>query len=123
MMALDDMVDTYCAAWNAGDAAERNRLLRVAWTAEARYSDPLVQDLDRPALVAHIGALLEKFPGSSIRRISVVDHHAGGLRFAFARYAADGSLMREGVDFCLLGEGGRISRVTGFFGPLTPLQS
>lgn len=30
MMALEDMVDTYCAAWNATEAAERNRLLRVA---------------------------------------------------------------------------------------------
>lgn len=120
-MALDDVVDTYCAAWNAGDASERNRLLRVAWTAEARYSDPLVQDLDRAALVAHIGALLEKFPGSTIKRTSQVDHHGAGLRFGFARLAADGSMMREGVDFCQLGEGGRMSRVTGFFGPLTPL--
>lgn len=121
MMALDDVVDTYCAAWNATEAAERNRLLRVAWTADARYSDPLVQDLDRAALVAHIGRLLEKFPGSTIRRSSQVDHHDGGLRFGFARYAADGSLMREGVDFCQRGEGGRLRRVTGFFGPLQPL--
>lgn len=121
MMALDDMVDTYCAAWNAADTAERNRLLRVAWTVDGRYSDPLVHDLDRAALVAHIGTLLEKFPGSRIRRNSQIDSHGGGLRFAFARYAADGSLMREGVDFCQLGEGGRISRVTGFFGPLVSL--
>lgn len=121
MMALDDVIDTYCAAWNAADAAERSRLLRVAWTADARYSDPLVQNLDRTALVAHIGALLDKFPGSSIRRTSQVDRHDVGLRFGFARYAADGSLMREGVDFCQLGEGGRLHRVTGFFGPLTPL--
>jgi len=122
MMALDDVVDTYCAAWNAGDASERNRLLRVAWTPDARYSDPLVQNLNRAALVAHIGLLLEKFPGSLIRRVSQVDHHAAGLRFGFVRVDASGAVMREGVDFCQLGEGGRLSRVTGFFGPLTLLQ-
>jgi hypothetical protein len=121
MMALDDVIDTYCAAWNAAEAAERNRLLRVAWTADGRYSDPLVHDLDRPALVTHIGTLLEKFPGSTIRRTSVVDSHHGGLRFSFVRLAADGSAMREGVDFCQLGEGGRLSRITGFFGPLQAL--
>lgn len=123
MMPLDDVIDTYCAVWNTADAGERNRLLRVAWTADGRYSDPLVQNLDRPALVAHIGMLLDKFPGSVIRRTSAVDHHSAGLRFAFARYAADGGLMRDGVDFCLLGEGGRLQRVTGFFGPLAPLQT
>lgn len=121
MMALEDVVDTYCAAWNATDAGERNRLLRVAWTADCRYSDPLVQDLDRTALVAHIGVLLEKFPGSTIRRSSAVDGHAAGLRFGFVRLAADGSVMREGTDFCLRGEGGRLSRVTGFFGPLAAM--
>lgn len=120
-MALDDIVDTYCAAWNAADAAERNRLLRVVLTAEARYSDPLVQDLDRAALIAHIGMLLERFPGSTIRRNTVVDSHHGWLRFGFVRLAGDGSVMREGVDICQLGEGGRLHRITGFFGPLSPL--
>lgn len=121
MMALDDMVDTYCAAWNANHPAERNRLLRITWTAQARYSDPLVQDLDRAALVAHIGSLLDRFPGSTIRRNSLVDSHHGWLRFGFVRLAADGSVMREGVDICELGEGGRLHRITGFFGPLAPL--
>jgi hypothetical protein len=118
MMALDDVVDTYCAAWNTADAGERSRRLRVAWTADGRYSDPMVHELDRPALVAHIGMLLEKYPGSVIRRTSGIDSHRGGLRFAFVRLAADGSAMREGVDFCELGEGGRLRRITGFFGPL-----
>ncbi|WP_341704695.1 hypothetical protein [Ferrovibrio sp.] len=120
MMGLDDVVDTYCAAWNATDAGERGRLLRVAWTSDCRYSDPVVHDLDRSALVAHIGVLLEKFPGSIIRRTSAVDSHQAGLRFSFVRLAADGGLMREGVDFCELGDGGRLRRVTGFFGPLAP---
>lgn len=118
MMALDDMVDTYCAAWNATDAAERSRLLRVVWTADGRYSDPMVQELDRTALVAHIGVLLDRFPGSTIRRTTVIDHHHAGLRFGFVRLAADGSAMREGVDVCQLGEGGRLQRITGFFGAL-----
>ncbi|MEK9970374.1 MAG: hypothetical protein VW600_14635 [Ferrovibrio sp.] len=121
MMALDDVIDTYCAAWNAMDPGERGRLLRVAWTADARYSDPMVHDLDRAALVTHIGGLLDKFPGSTIRRITAVDSHHGVLRFGFVRLAADGSAMREGVDFCDLGEGGRLQRVTGFFGPLAPI--
>ena len=46
---------------------------------------------------------------------------AGWLRFGFTRLAADGSPMREGVDFCQLGEGSRLQRVTGFFGPLQTL--
>lgn len=120
MMALDDMVDTYCAAWNMAEAAERNRLLRVCWTADCRYSDPMVQNLDRAGLVAHIGVLLDRFPGSSIRRTTALDSHPAGLRFGFVRLAADGSTMREGVDFCQLGEGSRLHRVTGFFGPLMP---
>jgi len=121
MMALDDMVDTYCAAWNATEATERNRLLRVVWTTDGRYSDPMVHDLDRAALVAHIGVLLDRFPGSTIRRTTAVDSHHSWLRFGFVRLAADGSTMREGIDICQLGEGGRLHRITGFFGVLQTL--
>src|SRR3546814_7861333 len=95
MMALYDVVDTYCTAWNTTDVGDRGRLLRVAWTADCRYSDPLVYDLDRTALVAHIGMLLEKFPGSVIRRTSMIDSHPAGLRFGFVRLAADGDRSEE----------------------------
>src|SRR3546814_17414794 len=41
MKALDDVVDTYCTAWNTTDVGDRGRLLRVAWTADCRSSNPL----------------------------------------------------------------------------------
>src|SRR3546814_5223110 len=72
------------------------------WSSDVYSSD---LDLDRTARVAHIGMLLEKFPGSVIRRTSMIDSHPAGLRLGFVRLAADGDVMREGTDFCSLGEG------------------
>src|SRR3546814_11636675 len=113
-MGLDVGDDSDCRAWNTTDGGCRGRRLRVARTAGCRYSDPRVDDRDRTGLVGQIGMLLEKFPGSVIRRTSMIESHPAGLRFGFVRLAADGDVMREGTDFCSLGEGGRLQRITGF---------
>ena len=61
-------------------------------------------------------------PGCRIDPASGVDEHDGRFRFGWVMRDAEGGVVVEGVDFGTLGADGRISSITGFFGPLPPLE-
>lgn len=113
-------VDTYIAAWNEPVAEERERKIAQVMTDDGTYVDP-DRELDSPGdLVAHIGQALNAHPGRRIVRTSEVDLHHGFCRFNWRLVRADGRQAPESVDFVEFADDGRIRRVTGFFGPLTP---
>ena len=49
----------------------------------------------------------------------VAEHHTL-LQFTWVRVGPDGRRIRDGIDFGELAADGRISRMTGFFGPPPP---
>lgn len=120
--ALEALITAYCDAWNEADPAKRDAMLRDVWTEGGIYTDPTVQAVGRAALVTHIGGVLARYPDSRISRTSRVDLHHGLLRFTFARIAATGETMRDGIDFGEVSDDGRLRRITGFFGPTIPLD-
>ena len=84
-----------------------------------RWGEPRVAT----ALVAHIAATRAGFPGHRIEVVSSVDEHDGYLRFAWELRSPDNSTVMEGVDFGVLAPDGRLASITGFFGPLSPLDA
>lgn len=119
--ALEALITGYCDAWNETDPAKRDAMLAAVWADDGVYSDPTVQAVGRGELGTHIGRVLARSPDSRIVRTSRVDAHHGLLRFTFARVAATGAVMRDGIDFGEVSEDGRLRRITGFFGAPAPM--
>ncbi len=57
-------------------------------------------------------------PGARVVRTSAVQQHHGFARFAWQVIEADGTKLPAGLDIAVISEGGRISQIIGFFGPL-----
>jgi len=114
---IETLIDHYCAAWNEPDAARMRALLAQALTADAIYVDPTVHTVGAEALVAHIGTVMLRFPGSRVVRTSVLDIHHDLVRFYWKRVLGDGSSRPEGIDICEVSDG-KLTRILGFFGPL-----
>lgn len=113
-------IDAYVDAWNEPQAGKRRQLLAQVMTDDATYADPVKQMDSRAVLTEYIGEVLDRYPGRRIVRTSEVDAHSLVCRFNWQLVKADGTRAPESVDFVDFAGDGRIRRVTGFFGPLTP---
>jgi hypothetical protein len=118
---LEQLIDTYCSAWNEPDPQRRQEIINVVWDEAGTYTDPNVYIVGRQDLVEHIGRVLARRVGARIVRTSVVDSHHDLVRFAWQVILADGTLLPEGIDFAEISSDGKIRRIMGFFGPLARL--
>ena len=116
---LNALADAYCACWRVADAAERQRALVAALTADAHYCDPTADVRGLDALSDHIGRMLQRFPNAEVQRTSPVDAHHGMGRFAWRMVLDASQPPVTGIDVITLNEdGSRIRAILGFFGPL-----
>lgn len=115
---VDRVIDLYCNAWSEDTPAGRTVILANVWAEHATYTDPNTHVRGIDALVAHIGHVLARRPGSRVFRSSAVDAHHGWVRFAWRAVRADGSPVSEGLDVAQLADDGKLERIVGFFGPL-----
>jgi hypothetical protein len=116
---LEHLVDTWLAAYAEPDAARRDELVAQVWTADGRLADPPFEGSGRSEISALTDVVLAHFPGHTFRRTSAVDAHHGIARYAWELVGGDGTVAVAGLDVAELA-GGRLSRVTGFFGDLAP---
>ena len=121
--ALEALIASYCAAWNEHDPAQRERLLHGVWEQDATYTDPTAHVVGSVALGEHIGRVQNLYPGARIVATSAPDAHHLVVRFAWKMVRSDGASLPECVDFLELSGDGKIRRVVGFFGPLSPRES
>jgi hypothetical protein len=121
-MDRSKIVAMYGASWNEPDAARRTALLEEAWADDGIYQDPTGSADGRAALVAHIGGFHTMFPGRTIDLASGVDVTEYGARWAWVMRNGN-EVELEGIDFAEFASDGRIQRITGFFGPLPPLEA
>ena len=116
-MTLDEIVATYCAAWNERDEAARSALLDKSWGDNGVYEDPTgVVPAGRAALHAHIG-FRQAYPGAKIEATSKADQHHSKIHFTWRMVQPDGTVAIDGRDFGELDPTGRIAHIVGFFGP------
>ena len=117
-MTREDVIAGYCAAWDEPSAERRKELLEPVWAQGATYTDPTVHTDDLAALVRHIAAVQARYPGSRLVMTSTLDAHHDVARFAWKKVLADGTSLPEGIDFATFAPDGKLTSVTGFFGPL-----
>lgn len=123
MVALEETVITYAAAWAQIDEGKRHALLEKSWADYGIYIDPTASAVGREALNHLIESFHQQYAGHRILCTSGVDEHHGRFRFTWAWVGPEGHLISEGMDFGEVGPDGRLTRITGFFGPPDPLPS
>jgi len=123
MSELTTTVDTYLSAWNEEDSDRRAKLIDQAWTSDGQLVDPPMAGNGPAEISAIADALHGQFPQHSFRRSTAIDAHHDFLRFGWELVAPDGTVALAGLDVAEVAHDGRLRRVTGFFGPLTPLDA
>jgi hypothetical protein len=118
---LTSCIDLYIDMWNEEDAARRADLIAAAWTDDASYVDPLLAADGPDAISEMVATVHGHYPGHRFRRRSDVDVHHDRVRFAWDLVAPDGAVFVAGIDVGEVAEDGRLRRITGFFGDLTPV--
>ncbi|MDQ6432959.1 nuclear transport factor 2 family protein [Mesorhizobium sp. LHD-90] len=114
-----DLIDRYCAVWNEASPRMRAEMLSSVWADGATYTDPGVHAAGADELLDHIARMQSRRAGSQVIRTSDVDHHHGLARFHWKALAADGTVLREGIDIAFVNaDGSRLDRIIGFFGSL-----
>ena len=107
----------HCAAWNATDPVERDRLLARVFAPDGVYNDPdPTYVAGRAALSNEIAGFQRRHPGARFRCSTPQTHH-NAMRVSWLLLGPDGKAQSEGMDFYQLASDGLIRRVTGFFGP------
>jgi hypothetical protein len=108
------VVDTYIAAWNATDPAQRRALIDATWSEDARYVDPLAVADGRDAIDATIVAAQQQFAGLTFRLAGPVESHHDLARFTWELGPSGAEAVVVGSDVVVLAEDGRIKTVHGF---------
>jgi SnoaL-like domain len=111
MPATTDLADRYLAAWNETDPVARRAAVEGLFSADARYTDPLVDAEGRSAIEATIAAVQQQFPGFAFRSLGTADAHHQQLRFAW-ELGPDG--QEAPIDVAVVDAEGRIASVFGF---------
>jgi hypothetical protein len=110
---INAVVDAYIASWNEGDDARRRELVERAFTADARYLDPLMSGEGTDGIAGMIGAAQQQFPGHRFELSFGPDAHNHVVRFAWQLVGAGGPVA-AGTDFATVADDGRLRNVTGF---------
>jgi hypothetical protein len=119
-MTVNEIIDTYIAAWNETDEARRAALIEKCWDAAATYTDPTADVSGREALAALIVGFQQQMPGATITVASGIDQHHDRLRFGWKLLAEDGSTRIEGIDVGRLSDEGLLASIVGFWGAAPP---
>jgi hypothetical protein len=113
-------IDTYLASWTEADRAQRLRLIEQVWAPDGRLIDPPLGAEGHTGISEMAVAFQGQFPGHRFRRASGIDAHHEYLRFAWELVSPDGAVTLSGLDVGELAPGGRLRRISGFFGELPP---
>lgn len=109
------LVDDYLSGWNEVDATEREQIIERCWEPDAALVDPPLDGRGHAGIDALVRALQEHYPDHRFVRTTEVEAHHDAFRFSWRLVGPDGAAALAGVDYGLVGESGRLRRVTGFF--------
>ncbi|QEC49045.1 nuclear transport factor 2 family protein [Baekduia soli] len=119
MTDITDLVTTYIAVWNEGDADRRRALVAQAFSPDAAYLDPLMEGRGHDGIDAMVAGAQAQFPGHRFVLAGAPDAHHDRVRFAWHLVPEDGGAPAAiGIDFATLDDDGRLRAVTGFLEPV-----
>ncbi|TDC48047.1 nuclear transport factor 2 family protein [Jiangella ureilytica] len=121
--SVEATVDAYLAAWTEPDDGRRRALIERCFTATGAVVDPPLDGHGHDGIDALMRTLQAHYPGTRFVRTTAVDVHHDAFRAGWELRDADGAAVLTGTDHATLAADGRIERITGFFGDLTPLPA
>ncbi len=112
----------YWGAWNEPDPAAVRRYLEAAVDDQVEWNDPRDSFIGRSELETAVQHLHTSKPDYRFVIASEIDHHHSRYRYRWDMVRGNRVLM-EGTDIVTVSNAsGRIIRVDGFFGGVTPLK-
>lgn len=115
VMDVTRLVDDYLNGWNEVDPLERQQIIERCWDPDGALVDPPLDGHGHAGIDALARAMQEHYPDHRFLRTGDVEAHHDAFRFAWRLVGPDGTNALTGVDYGLVGDGGRLRRVTGFF--------
>ena len=112
-------VDTHLRAYCEPDTARRGELLAAVWAPTGALIDPPFDGTGLDAIASMADILLTHYAGHTFRRTTNVDVHHSFGRYGWDLVAPDGTVAVAGTDIVEVDADGRLTRIIGFFGPLT----
>ena len=119
--SIDSVIDTSLEAYGEPDPSRRRALIRQVWATDGHLIDPPLDGTGHDGIDAMFAAVQSQFPGHTFRRTTAVDEHHHIARYGWALVAADGSVTITGTDVAVIDNDGKLSKIVGFFGDLSPL--
>jgi SnoaL-like domain len=114
-------IDTMLSAWNARDESVLEQLVQESLSLEVEFCDPHYAIRGHAPFIEMVKAFWAKHGDCKISRASVVDAHHDRARYAWAIALPNGHRF-EGFDAVAFElPSGKVRRIDGFFGSLTPI--
>jgi hypothetical protein len=116
-------IDTMLSAWNTRDESVLAQVVGVSMSHDVEFCDPHNDIRGHDAFIAMVKAFWAQHGDCKISRASNIDAHHDRARYAWEIDWPDGRRF-EGFDAVTLDlKSGTVSRIDGFFGPLSPIQA
>lgn len=115
MSDLKETADRYLAVWNEPNASKRQEAIAALFTADATYTDPMVEVQGQEQIAAVVAGAREQFPGFVFSLIGETDAHHNIARFHWG-LGPDGAEepLVIGFDVVVADGAGRLASVAGF---------
>jgi hypothetical protein len=116
-------VDTHLAAYCDPDPVRRADLIASVWSQDGAVFDPPFEGTGHDGIAAMTDTVLTHFPAHTFRRTSEVDAHHTFARYSWELVGPDGAVAVTGTDIVEFADDGRLTRIVGFFGDVSPITS
>lgn len=113
MTDIKNIARGYIELWNERTPSRRREMLATAWTADAKYLDPLMSGEGHEAVDALIAGVQQRFPDFKFSLIGEPNGFGDHLRFSWGLGPDGVESPIKGTDFAVLKDG-RIRSITGF---------
>ncbi len=117
LVSYPESLDHMLAAWNENDPTKVRGHLERALAADVEFIDPSAHTRGIDEFEANVHEVQASLPGAEYSRTSSVDSHHRLYRYRW-QIVRDGELVLPGFDVTEVDDGGKVTRVLGFFGAL-----
>ncbi len=119
MHAYETCLNTMLAVWNTTDTDKQRQMVDDALEQNVHFVDPNHNIIGRAAFLDMVAEVQARIPGATYSRASAID-----IQHNFCRYHwtidFGGKRLVDGFDVTEVNDSGRIVKVIGFFGLLSP---
>ena len=114
---LEKRVDTFLGCWSETDRPTRQRQLESCFAADGRFTDAYADLAGLDALLAHVGGVIQMFPGVSLRRTGPIVQCREHASYPWDVTGPGDTPLGQGHHYVGLAPDGKMTRVVGFWTP------